>query len=77
MREVGALVLHRRIWLMNEMVFTLLREVRQGLPAGELAITHSIPPKWNLEVDPRNVHLGSVPLVSWSIKANRTPSLPH
>lgn len=61
MREVGALVLNRRIWLINEMVFTPLREVGHGLPAGELALTHSIPPKWNLEVDPRNVQLGSVP----------------
>lgn len=54
---------------MNEMVFTPLREVRQGPPAGELALIHSIPPKWNLEVDPRNVHPGSVPPVSWIIRA--------
>lgn len=61
MREVGALVLNRRIWLINEMVFTPLREVGHGLPAGESALTHSIPPKWNLDVDPRSVHRGPAP----------------
>lgn len=63
MREVGTLVLNGRIWLINEMAFSPLHEVGHGLPAGELALTHSIPPKWNLEIDPRSVRLGSAPSV--------------